>query len=89
MAVVHIPTPLRRLTGGESKVTVAGVTVREIVVGLDARFPGIGARLVEDDRLRPGLAVFVDGADNRRRLRTKVGEQSEVFFVDALGGGIA
>ena len=88
MAIVHIPTPLRTLTGGAVKVSVVGLTVREIVVELDSKFPGIGARLVEDDRLRPGMAVFVDGANNQRRLRTKVGAESEVFFVESLGGGL-
>ena len=72
MALVHIPTPLRSLTGGASKVTVAGSSVRAIVDALEAVYPGIRARLVQDDRLRQGLAVFVDGANSRRRLRTKV-----------------
>ncbi len=87
MATVNIPTPLRTLTSGERRVDVDGSTVREIVDGLDAKYPGMKGRLVEDDRLRAGLAVFVDGANSGRRLRTKVGEASEVFFVDAIGGG--
>ena len=87
MALVHIPTPLRSLTGGASKVTVAGSSVREIVAALEAAYPGIQARLVQDDRLRQGLAVFVDGANSRRRLRTKVAEDSEIFFVESIGGG--
>jgi molybdopterin synthase sulfur carrier subunit len=87
MALVHIPTPLRSLTAGASKVTVAGSSVREIVAALEAAYPGIQKRLVQDDRLRQGLAVFVDGANSRRRLRTKVAEDSEIFFVESIGGG--
>ncbi len=87
MATVNIPTPLRKLTSGEQRVDVGGSTVREIVDGLEAKYPGIRDRLVEDGRLRAGLAVFVDGANSRRRLRTKVGETSEVFFVESIGGG--
>ena len=87
MALVHIPTPLRSLTGGASKVTVAGSSVREIVAALESAYPGIQTRLVQDDRLRQGLAVFVDGANSRRRLRTKVAEDSEIFFVESIGGG--
>ena len=87
MALVHIPTPLRSLTGGASKVTVAGSSVRAIVDALEAAYPGIRARLVQDDRLRQGLAVFVDGANSRRRLRTKVADDSEIFFVESIGGG--
>ena len=87
MATVHIPTPLRELTSGERRVDVVGSTVREIVEGLDSKYPGVSARLVEDGRLRAGLAVFVDGTNSRRRLRTRVGETSEVFFVESLSGG--
>ena len=87
MAVVHIPSPMRELTGGESRVTVAGTTVGEIVSALEARFPGIRDRLLEDDRLQPGLNVFVDGETQRSGLRAKVTEASEVFFIQALGGG--
>ncbi len=87
MAIVHVPSPLRELTGGESTVAVAGETVAEIVDRLEARFPGLRSRLVEDGKLRAGLTVFVDGEDRRAGLRARVGESSEVYFVHAMGGG--
>jgi molybdopterin synthase sulfur carrier subunit len=78
---------MRELTGGETKVEVEGGTVREVLEALEARFPGLRARLVKDDRIRAGLTVFIDGANNGRRLRTKVEHKSELYFVEALGGG--
>ena len=78
---------MRELTGGQSKVEVPGDTVREVVDALEVRFPGLHDRLVEDDRLRSGLAVFVDGANSRRRLRAKVAPESELYFIESLGGG--
>ena len=78
---------MRELTGGKSKVEVSGSTVREVVAALEARFPGLHDRLVEDDQLRSGLAVFVDGANSRRRLRAKVQPETELYFIESLGGG--
>ncbi len=87
MARVHIPTPLREFTEGQIKVDVEGATVREVVESLEAQFPGLENRLVQAGDLRPGLAIFVDGANSRRGLRTKLREDSEVFFLESIGGG--
>ncbi len=87
MASVHIPTPMRVATDGAARVQIAGATVREVVDCLEEQFPDLGSRLVEDGQLRPGLAVFVDGANVGRRLRTKLQPDSELFFVESLGGG--
>ena len=63
MAVVWIPALYRDLTEGETTATVPGDTVRQLIENLEARYPGIQARLYRDDeaRLRPGVAVVVDG----------------------------
>ena len=87
MAEVWIPSLLRDLTGGNEKVQIAGETVQQIVDGLEARYPGIKARLVEGDRLRPGIAVIVDGEVSRLRLRQRLTENSEVHFLPAISGG--
>ena len=78
---------MRVVTDGAAKVQIEGATVREIVDSLEKHYPGLGGRLVEDGQLRPGLAVFVDGANVGRRLRTKLQPDSELFFVESLGGG--
>mgnify|MGYP001427770142 FL=1 len=78
---------MRELSGGEAKVEVDGGTVREVLDALEAKCPGLRARLVEDGRIRTGLAVFIDGANSGRRLRTKVEHASELYFIEALGGG--
>ena len=78
---------MREHSGGEAKVEVEGGTGREVLDNLVAKCPGLRARLVEDDRKRTGLAVFIDGANSGRRLRTKVEHTSELYFIEALGGG--
>ncbi len=87
MATLWIPALLRDLTGGQSCVEVPGQTVQQLVAALDARYPGIRARLCEGDALLPTLAVRVDGRVGRLRLREPVGPQSEVHFLPALEGG--
>lgn len=92
MAVVWVPALYRDLTGGAKTVTVPGDTVREVIANLDARYPGIQARLFSggEERLRPGITVVVDGEtvrDRSRVLRRPLTETSEVHFLPAISGG--
>ena len=54
---------------------------------LEELYPGMKGRLVEDGGIRPNLAVAIDGEVARMGLLEKVGENSEVHFVPAIGGG--
>jgi len=87
MPTLHIPAPLRALTAGESSVTVAGETLAALADNLEARFPGIKVRLVEGQRLRPGLAVFVNSVQVSPNLTTKVAEDADIYFAPAISGG--
>lgn len=69
---------------------VDGDTVRQVLDNLDARHPGLGRYVCEDDgRLRKHVNVFVDGSlvVDRAELSDAVGPDSEVFLVQALSGG--
>ena len=87
MPIVWIPALMRDLTGGLTQVEVPGITVREVIDGLENRFPGVKARLVEDGRLRSNLALIVDGEVAQKRLRQPVSEHSEIHFLPAISGG--
>ena len=87
MAVVWIPSLLRDLTGGEEKLTVPGETVGQVVEALEARYPGILARLCENGRLRSNMTLVVDGVVSRQRLRHRLTDTSEVHFILAISGG--
>lgn len=87
---VIIPTPLRKFTNETELIEVEGATVGDIFQQLDARFPGIGARLCEENgELRRFINVYVDGEDIRflDRLQTPVGEKAEISIVPAIAGG--
>ena len=63
---VRIPTPLRRVTNGEDKVTVEGSNLNEIIGSLDDQYPGIRARICNDQGdLRNFVNVYVNGEDVR------------------------
>lgn len=83
---VHVPTLLQSYTKA-AEVEGAGATVDAVLRDLDARYPGLRFRLVdEQDRLRPHMRVFVRSQDTRD-LTTPVGEGDEVHIVGALSGG--
>lgn len=88
MVKVFIPTMLQPLTGGVKQLDYDAANLRQVVEQLEQSFPGIKEKLVEDDRIRPNLAVAVDGEVARMGLLEKVTETSEVHFVPAIGGGI-
>ena len=87
MAVVFIPSPLRRLTGGRDRLDVAGATVGALIDAIDASYPGFRERVVDGDDLLSSVAVAVDGDMITAGLREAVRPDSEVHFVPALGGG--
>ena len=87
MATVFIPSLMQSLTDGEKQVRVEGSTVRQIINNLDGMYPGVKARLVEDDRVKPNISVAVDGEVTPLGMLEKVNDSSEVHFLPAIGGG--
>ena len=88
--IVIIPTPLRKFTNDAELVEVQGVTVGDVFNQLEARYPGIQARLCEENgELRRFINVYVDGEDIRflDRLQTIVSERAEISIVPAIAGG--
>lgn len=87
---VSVPTVLRTLTGGQSKVEVEGGTVAEVFDALEAAHPGIRARVLEDDgAIKRFMNVFVDDDDVRYLdgLGTKVADGASVTIFQAVAGG--
>ena len=92
MAVtVRIPAPLRPLTADRGELAAeAADTLRELVAGLDADYPGLRERLCEDDgELRRFVNVFVNGEDVRYQagLDSAIADGDEVSIVPAVAGG--
>ena len=90
MVTVNIPTPLRRLTGGQSKVQASGTTVLEVIKDLEARFPGFRDRLLDENgELKRFINIYVN-EDEIRTLQgkeTPVAEGDRISIVPAMAGG--
>jgi molybdopterin synthase sulfur carrier subunit len=88
--LVRIPTILRSYTGGAAEVTAPGGTLREVIADLDASYPGIGGRILDDaGKLRRFVNVYVGDEDVRfaQGLDTPVAEGSRVSVIPAVAGG--
>jgi molybdopterin synthase sulfur carrier subunit len=87
---VRIPTILRTYTGGQAEVTVDPGTLREVLSGLDAAYPGLAGRLVDDTgNLRRFVNVYVGEEDVRfaQGLETPVPSGAHVSVIPAVAGG--
>jgi molybdopterin synthase sulfur carrier subunit len=87
---VRIPTILRTFTGGAAEVATDSGTLREVIAGLDASYPGIGGRIVDDaGQLRRFVNVYVGEEDVRfaQGLDTPVPAGSHVSVIPAVAGG--
>jgi molybdopterin converting factor small subunit len=87
MAKVEIPSLMRGLTGGRRWVEVPGHTVKQVIEALEARYPGVEARLCDGDELASTIIVSVDGRISRRGLFQRVEEDGEVRFLPVIEGG--
>ena len=87
---VKVPTILRTYTGGSSDVTVTGATLAEALANLDEQFPGIGARVLDDEgRLRRFVNVYVNDDDVRflEDLQTPTPDGANISIIPAVAGG--
>ena len=85
---VRIPGLLRSYTAGAETVELkAHVTLDDAVRDLDASFPGLRFRIVDEQgAIRPHIKMFVVG-ELARRLDASVRGASELMIVGALSGG--
>jgi MoaD family protein len=87
---VRVPTILRSYTNGEKGVEGAGDTVAELLADLDAKFPGLRARLItEDGSLHRFVNVYVNDEDVRflGSLDAKLSDGDTVTILPAVAGG--
>jgi molybdopterin synthase sulfur carrier subunit len=87
---VKVPTILRTYTGGASTVSVTGATLADALSDLDAQYPGIGARVLDDQgKLRRFVNVYVNDDDVRflEDLQTPTPEGSNISIIPAVAGG--
>ena len=87
---VHIPTPLRKLTGNAAEVTVEAASVGELVDSLEAAYAGIQEKLLDDaGEIRRYVNLYVNYEDIRflDGKGTPLNEGDSVTIVPAIAGG--
>ncbi|HZB33014.1 MAG TPA: MoaD/ThiS family protein [Streptosporangiaceae bacterium] len=87
---VRIPTILRSYTGGDSEVKATGNTLREVISDLDANYPGIASRILDDaGKIRRFVNVYVGDEDVRfaQGLDTATPEGAQISVIPAVAGG--
>jgi molybdopterin converting factor small subunit len=86
---VRIPTILRTYTGGAKAVEGDGTTLDELLSNLDAAHSGLRARLVDGEKLRRFVNVYLNDEDVRflGGLETPVKDGDTVTVLPAVAGG--
>jgi molybdopterin synthase sulfur carrier subunit len=87
---VRIPTILRTYTQGVAEVTGEGATLRDVLQKLDADYPGIGARILDETgKIRRFVNVYVGEEDVRFAdgLDTAVADGAQISIIPAVAGG--
>lgn len=85
--IVHIPSPLRSYTANKSEVEAQGATLGEVLHDLEARYPGIRFRMIDEQGcVRPHIKIFVNKS-LAQNLAVGVTTECEVHIIAALSGG--
>ena len=87
---VRIPTILRTYTGDDSTVSADGATLAEVVDSLESRYPGIKARIVDEDgALRRFVNIYVAEEDVRvaEGLAPATPDGTQISIIPAVAGG--
>jgi MoaD family protein len=87
---VRIPAPLRSATDGQAEVRVEGGSLESCLGRLEEQFPGMRARLRDDQgELRRFVNLYVNGEDVRflQGLATPLQAGDEVSIIPAVAGG--
>ena len=85
--VVWLPGALLRLfPEAEGRVELEATTVSEVMDRLDARYPGMRARLCDErPAIRRHISVFLNG--DRAGLDSALPPGAELFVITAISGG--
>jgi len=86
---VRIPTPLQRLTGGNSEVACNAANISELLEALEKEHPGLRERLTEGGKVRRFINIYLNGEDIRTlgAETTALKDGDTVAIIAAIAGG--
>ena len=89
-ALILIPTIMRLLTGGYSKVTCHGKTVGQVIDSLEKAHPGLKEKILDETgNLRGFVNIYLNGKDINflQNLDTPVTNGDNIALVPVIAGG--
>ncbi|MEY2814788.1 MAG: hypothetical protein RIS05_536 [Actinomycetota bacterium] len=86
---IRIPTILRPYTKDQKSVQAEGATLSALITDLDAKYPGIGERLLENGALRRFINIYINDEDVRflGSLDAQIKDGDSVTILPAVAGG--
>ena len=89
---VRIPTILRPFTNGEKVVSADAADaadLAQLISALDAKFTGLGERLLENGELRRFINIYINDEDVRflGGLEAQIKDGDSVTILPAVAGG--
>jgi molybdopterin synthase sulfur carrier subunit len=90
LTTLYVPTPLRKLTFGKSKVQLAATNIADLIEHAETQYPGFRERVLDSDgEIKRFINVFVNGVDVRtlQGKATPVNDGDEVSVIPAMAGG--
>jgi len=88
MAIIRIPTPLRKLVGGSEEIKSFGKTLDECLVLLCLSYPDLKERIYdENNEVRRFINIFVNDEDMRFLNTQEIKEEDVISIVPAIAGG--
>lgn len=87
---VRIPGPLQKLTQNQGEVTAEAENIKELILSLEKKFPGIKERLLDENgKIRRFINFYVNDEDIRflKQDDTPLADGNEVSIIPAIAGG--
>ena len=90
MATIIIPTPLRKFTNQQTRITVEGKTIKEAFSDLILNYPDVKKNLIdENEKIRGFVNIFLEDEDirNLQEEETFIQPNSVISIIPAIAGG--
>ena len=87
MATLIVPTQMRQLAAGASRIEADGQTLRQVFRDLGRRFPELRDRVMQGDRIALGVSVAINDNVVSTGLSEPVPVGAEITIVPQISGG--
>ena len=90
MATIIIPTPLRKFTNQQTRITVEGKTIKEAFSDLILNYPDVKKNLIdENEKIRGFVNIFLEDEDirNLQEEETIIQPNSVISIIPTIAGG--